>query len=244
MMMKVARALATAKYVARNVVTDLAGLPLYVVQPAAGSMLTRDMIASPGYFYPGLDLALRPQLEAAGEWQGEGVAIIVDAERLCSEALSDGDAERIITGVVLHELCHWVDRLDRPDPVRSSPDPYAMFAEFCDKLKTPPTVAPAFPPVLLGHGEEFIRLAAHAWYRAAHGGGMILRPIYLRFANDYPGLEMLDSASDYIEALGDEPELCEGIALRRIIASKPPEAFTALWNATLIKLYPPAFDAA
>src|SRR4051794_25633836 len=96
-------ALANAGRIARNIIPDLEGLPLYVVQPAVGSMMTREILSGrQGMYYSGLDHALRPQLESQGRWQGPGVCIVVDAFGCVATARDDCEAFRVVLGCVLH----------------------------------------------------------------------------------------------------------------------------------------------
>ena len=230
-------ALIAAERVARLVIPDIAARPLYIVQPAADSMMTREMIGHrTGCYFPHLDSALRPMLESEGRWQGPGVAIVVDAWTCFVLARDDYDGERAVIGTTLHELAHW---LDRPEETEVPSDQYARittaFAERAERESKPRVFSPDF----LSHGESFIRLCAHLWYRCGRGGGIYLRPRWFCFGNHYVGLEMLDSPDEYIAALGEELSECAGLPLRQLAAMEPPREFTALWDKTLERMYSP-----
>lgn len=236
------QALIVAERVARNIIPDLRGVPVYIVQPAAGLMVTREMTGCHmGLFYPGLDRALQPQLEASGRWRGPGVAIVVDAVLLFAMSEHDDNGLRAVVGSVLHELAHWADR---PEPAEPSPTPYHDFLTTVERAATPPAEPPRFSPAFLAHGESFIRLCCHLWYRAAHGGGCILRPWHLHFGNDYNGLEMLGAPATYIEALSNELRACKSFPLRTIAEMEPPAEFAALWDDVLERMFLPAHGAA
>ena len=106
----IGRSLIIAERVVRACVPDLAGRPLYILQPGR-EMLTRDMVGwRTGCYFRNLDRAFRPMLEAVGHWQGPGVGIAVDAEMIFAGAMTDDCATRAVIGITLHETAHWLDR--------------------------------------------------------------------------------------------------------------------------------------
>lgn len=241
---RITRALALAERIARNVIPDLRGVPLYLVQPGAGSLVTPKLVAGfRGLYRRGLDLTLRSMLEEEGRWNGPGVCVVVDAFMCFAVSAHDDDGLREVVGVTLHELAHW---LDMPGVAEYPSDDYSypQFVACCEERSSVACASPEYPPFFLAHGEEFIRLAAHLWYRAGHGGGMHLQPRSLAFGNSYPGLECLPSPLEIIDSLRDELELFDDFPLRRVAALPQPAEFTALWNRTLAKMFLPAPSAA
>lgn len=230
----VARAVAIAERVARACMPDLAGVPLYILQPRAGSMLTREMTCQRGgLYFPNLDVAFRNQLEADGKWRGRGVGIVVDATLLFACEPDDDDAQRAVIGSALHELAHWVDRLT---PTSEPPvDVYAAFRN----ARRPDAPRPGndpprqFSDSFLAHAENFIRLCSHLWHRARHGGGYSLRPERLHFGNAYPGLEYLPSPPEFIDALWPELTALQDLPLRSLADIPAPKPFTDLWDSVL-----------
>ena len=207
-------------------------------------MVTRHQTACrAGFYYRDLDLALRPELERTGRWKGRGIGIILDAVLCFAFAGNADDGLRKVVGAALHELCHW---LDRTEPVETHAAPFDDWLAAGERRKKMEAEPQEFPLGFIGHDDTFIRLCCHVWYRANHhrDGGCALRPRYLAFGSDYPGLEMLDSPMDYISALGDELETYEELPLRNVAASAQPPAFADLWNATLTKMFSAAETAA
>lgn len=222
----------TAERVARHIIPELAGLPIYIVAPVAGSLLTRERTGCrTGLYSADLDMALQPQLEAQGRWRGPGVAIVVDMLMLSAMSANDDDAERAIVGTTLHELAHWLDREPRTETVPDHDTAYAAFLGRCDQAAAPQTTQ--FPFALLGHSDSWQRLACHLWYRATRTC-YTLRPRYLHIGNDYQELAYLPSPGQFIDAIWDELELVPlTMPLRRLAAIKEPPEYTALWNTVL-----------
>src|SRR4051794_40564284 len=101
---KIDGALATAGRLVRAIVQDVAGRPLYLVNPKPGTMMDRKLTNYwPGMFYRDLDVALRPQLESEGRWTGRGPCIVVDADMCYATAVDDDYGMRRTLGVTLHE---------------------------------------------------------------------------------------------------------------------------------------------
>jgi hypothetical protein len=228
-------AIVHAEHLARNCVPELEGRPLYVVQPARGTMIPPGMIDAFGMYDRGLDLALQPQLEMEGRWQGRGVCIIVDAFLCFAVANDDACGARHVLGAVLHELAHW---LDMGEATEVAADHYEKLVAGCEahkaqKQEPAPCESRLFTPVAIWHGEEFTRLCCHLWHRAGHGGGCPLRPECLAFGSDYPGLEYLHRPLAYIESLGDELERCQSMPLRGVLEMEKPLEYVALWRRTI-----------
>jgi hypothetical protein len=227
------RAIATAKRVVRNVAPDFCDQPLYIIEPAPGTMLTPEMLGAAGGLYTrGLAEMLRPQLESQGRWRGPGVAIVVDAEAYFTAAGNEDDFVRYVAGVVLHEVAHWIDRLDVDVPLEPPQVRYESFVRRCEARAAVAVAGPPTPNgVFLEHGSSFTRICAHMVHRSRQIGGLPLRPVHLCFANHYPGLEMLPSPEAFIDALQSELELCEGMPLAAIAKLPPATEFDRLWSA-------------
>src|SRR4051812_21668856 len=89
--------LANAARLARSIIPDLESRPLYLVQPSAESMMTREITGTrSGLYFPNLDTALRPQLEKEGRWRGPGVCVVVDAKACYVCERDDCNAERAV----------------------------------------------------------------------------------------------------------------------------------------------------
>src|SRR3954453_3368766 len=126
-------AIATAARAARLIIPDLADTPLYVIQPCPGSLIDRHLTqCKPGLYYRNLVLAMQPQLESKGLWKGRGVGIICDAVLCYASAIDDDYGARRVMGVILHELCHW---LDAPETAAISATPLDDFRESCSEEK-------------------------------------------------------------------------------------------------------------
>ena len=232
------RSLILAERVARNAIPELAGRPLYLVEPRKGSTVTSEMIDHcMGIFYRGLDRILQPQLEAENRWQGPGIAIVVNASGYYSTALHNDDAHRAIIGTTLHELSHWLDRPEMTEAEPEERDRDTTFAAACESLAAPEAQPSRYLQAFLKHGASFIRLCCHLWYRTTHGGGCILRPFHLTFGNDYAGLSKLHSPEQYIAALHPELEACRELPLREVAAIKPPSEITALWKEDFERMF-------
>jgi len=235
-----------AKYVARNIMPDLNGRPIYVVEPHDDGMVTSAMTGHhPGLYAPNLDIALQPELEASGEWRGPGVCVLVNVKacRVSSyyrHGFNDCDVERTIIGVVLHELVHWVDRPERT----TEPAQEVAYNGFVDTSENSARRLPALmekaglshlPPALLAHCDTFQRLACHVHYRASHGGGFMLQPRDLAFGPDYKGLEFLPGPIEFINSLHDEVRGLAHLPLREVTATEQPAAFVKLWDSVLAR---------
>jgi len=224
------KAIALAERLARNVVPDLGNRPLYVVQPRDDGRISSATIGgSKGLFFPDLDSVMRPELEALGEWRGPGVCLVLDAEAFYREGLSEFETERKIVGVILHELCHWLDKPERKEIASTA----EAFNRFTEVWGSPPKRKPQFPVPLLAHPDTFQRLAVHVLYRCNHGGGYCLSPRRLAISSTYAGLEYLPDPQEFVGTLDQEVRELVDLPLREIAARKQPTAFIQLWDRVL-----------
>lgn len=208
-----------AEQLARAIIPDLRGLPLYVIVPRAGTLVTAEMLGrARGAFYSGLSDVLRPDLESAGKWQGPGPAIVTD------------DADDV--GLVLHELGHWLDV-----PLPSEPLDYPAFMAANERMHAELEAPAPVPPALWSHGDRFHRICCHLWYRASRMIGHPVRIAELCFGSDYRGLESLSAPGHYVQSLWDELQTRRGWAIRDVLALPAPDEFNQLWSADLARMF-------
>jgi hypothetical protein len=84
-------------------------------------------------------------------------------------------------------------------------------------------------PAYYGHELGFIRIALHLCHRASLAGVGIASAAICA-GHRY----RLSHASEYQEALGDEPQRCVGMLFRDIAATDPPLAFRTLWATDFV----------
>ena len=235
--------LAIAEYVARACVPELSGMKLYIVQPSPDGMVTSCMIGGrAGCYVPGLDAMLQPELERQGQWRGSGLAIIVDHESIRRTVPDPFDAERCVIGATLHEIVHWLDTPERPEPPPGTAT--ERYLEFVERCKPAPDYRASIPADFWGHGASFVRIASHVWWRLCHGGGYVMRPDFLGFGAAYEGLETLSRPIAYVTALDSEFEANRDRPLRTLASIAPPAAFVELWKTDEARIYKTAAERA
>lgn len=211
--------------IARRVIPDLGSLPLYVVpmpEGRSGKAL--------GTYHPALCQASRADLESQGRWQGEGVAVAMDLERIADSCSNRDDVERRTLGTLLHELIHWA-RDPLPLPSLDAAADLATDMAAVATLPEPETHLPRFMAMLTSHNDEFVRLSCHVTYRLSHGGGRCLAPHWLAFGSAYPGLDGLGAPHEFMETLDSELERMAGLPLATVATLPAPDHFTNLWAA-------------
>ena len=235
------RAIIIAETLARRVIPELHGVPVYIHQPTYDGRVTFDMIGNcSGMYCPNLDIVMKPELEARGEWNGRGVGVIVDGVTLLHplSGFDEYERERRVIGTVMHEIVHWCD-LPQHSYTPKSDEAYDRFRAGCEARTEPQ--ASKYPVELLTHSDSWQRLAVHIHYRCAHGGGYRLGPHHLAIGNSYKsGLEFLPSGPEFVEALYDEVRELDGVALREISAREQPIEFVRLWDRVLERFVTPA----
>lgn len=240
------RVIAIAERVARQIIPDLDGTPLYVIEPRAGGLVTPAMLGGRlGCHFPNLDLAFQPELEAQGLWRGPGACIVVRAESgwTTVNCLLDYEIERYIVGTVLHEICHHFDRPERVE-VPESNAAYQSFRVACESGPQREATLAMFPPGFFLHDESWQRLACHVLYRANYGGGFCLSAKHLAIGSTYDSLEFLPGPQQFIDALYDEVRHCADLPLRAVAALEQPAALIALWDTVLESFVVEAPEAA
>ena len=234
---------ANAERVARACIPELSGVPLYIVQPRVDGMVKSCMLGGrSGCYVKNLDAMLQPELEQQGRWHGPGAAVVVDAAQIYQTVPYPFNAERQVIGATMHELVHWIEAPERPEPTPSTAaERYLEFVEHC---KSPPECRASIPAEFWSHGDTFIRLCCHVWWRMAHGGGFVLRPDFLAFAAAYEGLETLSRPIAYVAALDCEFEPNRDLPLRALASIAPPDPFVELWKRDEAQIYQTAAERA
>jgi hypothetical protein len=233
-MFDVALGIARAKFIARAAIRDLADVPLYVITPREGTVLTRDVLGPrDGMCIRHCDAMFRHELERTGEWRGPGVAIIVDDQSSELVSLGEFDQVKWMTGLLLHELTHCLDKpAEVAAPVEIEPaQAIAALTRVTLALKET-TEGFGVSVNYRAHGPSFTRIACHVWHRAKQAGFPIA-PHWLGFGASYPGLGgLLAPPERYIEALADELDEAKSLKLRSICGFEPPDAYLKLWQAS------------
>jgi len=206
---------------------ELAGIPLYLVPQ---SILPADYFAGDHHYAfttPSLDLYLAPHIP---NYRGRGPCMVVN-DLGFTDGLDPEDLEYIVPACVLHELAHV---LDRPALFadRTGVDPNKLLFEslvIADCTRRPPRDdLPAYD----GHETGFIRIALHLCHRAELAG-VAITPAAICAGHRYG----LSHASDYQDALGDEPARFTDMRFHDIAATDPPPAFTRLWAQDFVSYH-------
>lgn len=189
------------------------------------------LLGDGGCFFPGLDLAFRPQLKASGRWEGPGIAVMVNTPAIraaYAEAGHEG-AEESIVGIALHETAH---ALDSSGLVPSKP--FEAFTAACaGTAATRQDDAPRYSRGLLAsHGARFTRIACHLWARAFAAGCRIsIDRLGIGSSYPAPGFDTLPSPVECFTALLDETQRLRSRTIEEVLATAPTAAFSALWGA-------------
>jgi hypothetical protein len=177
-----------------------------------------------GLTSPSLDLYLAPHIP---NYRGRGACLVINDIAL-AEDFDVEDLAYLVPAFVLHELAHILDR-----PVvfadRTGVDEQRIIFEglvVADATSRPPRED---LPAYFGHEAGFIRVALHLQHRAEQAG-VAIAPAALCAGSRY----CLSHASDYQDALGDEPARCADLLFRDIAATNPPPAFSQLWIQDLV----------
>ena len=176
---------------------DLGDTPLYLVRQ---STLPNGQFAGQHHYAittPSLDLYLREHIR---DYRGRGPCMLLNDLGM-AEDWDGEDLAYLVLTTTLHELAHI---LDRPALFadRSGVDPNKLQFEslvVADAIKRP---ARSELPAYYGHDDSFIRIAVHLCHRASLAGVGIASTAICA-GRRY----QLSHASDYQEALGDEPLL-------------------------------------
>lgn len=223
------------------VAPELSRRPPYVVMRGELGADLQTGRALWGCTWPLQDLALRPELEAAGRWQGRRPAILIDLRAIVHEFRGCPyrfQKRRAVwatfRGVVLHELAHILDAdADpggdaEPDDGQVDRGRLNMVAELSGSCT--PGNGPGARIPWMYHEWGFIRTALHLAHRTTARGAPVLSAEIL----DAAGYG-LSSTSRYAAALGDEPRRLADADFATIRATTPPPAFAELWRADLAR---------
>lgn len=203
---------------------DLGETPLYLVPQSS----LPDGHFADGHHYafttPSLDLYLRDYIPG---YRGRGPCSLLN-DLAMAEDWDDDNLTYLVLTSTLHELAHILDRPALFED-RTGVDPDKLLFEslvVADATRRP---ARGDLPAYHGHDASFIRIAVHLCYRASLAG-VHIAPTAICAGCRYG----LSHASDYQEALGDEPVLCSGMLFRDTAATEPPQAFRTLWATDFV----------
>jgi hypothetical protein len=225
--------------IARGCIPELQNVPLYLVQMAQAAGAFPGIGANCfGTYHPQLCRALRPQLEAQGTWQGDGVAVAIDLDSLRAEYGASSYAfPRAVAGVVLHEAIHWLLRPALPLVAVADDDAGDVAAAVASSVELPSNPLAYAAAALASHGIRFTRLACHLSHRTTVCGPFHVAPSWLMFAGCYPGLEALGEPAEYMAALETELHSRCNDSLLAIAESDLPKPFIDLWAAGARRLF-------
>jgi len=221
---KIEALVAQAESLCRKVAPiDLADRPLYIVmQSQLPDYLSRTDVCE-GYTATCLDIFLRDVIGAA--WKGRGACIVVND--LDFETMDVLDREVVVRWVVLHELAHILE-LSFPylTSLDLQPAEWKEEAQLMAESLVQQVNSNGARPSHDGHGKEFIRIALHLYHRTVALGHDIAAS-QICAGRTYG----LSRATEYLAALGDEPERMAQASFREILSAPYPEAFSRLWAA-------------
>lgn len=207
---------------------DLADTPLYIVLQ---SMLPEITGGNGCYGYTAwhLDLYLR---EFIPNYRGRGPCFVIN-DLAYQADYADEDQNYVLTGCVMHELAHV---LDRPMLVAARPNvaPQTIVMEAAETAEITNGPMDYEIPRYYGHGESFIRIVLHLCHRAERLG-VSISPARICAGPRYG----LSHADEYLEALGDEPARMIDLPIRHIHTTNPPNEFTSLWLGDLDRFHAP-----
>jgi ribosomal protein S16 len=229
--------LQVAENIGRRCIPELSGTPVYVVPMVQGRAALPGLgVESLGCYHPQLCRALRCQLESLGTWQGDGAAVAIDVDELHNLYGSSSYAfPRAVTGVLCHELIHWLLRPALPFVSLDDDDAGEVAAAIKQYNATPVDSLAFIMSLATSHGPAFTRLACHVSHRS-HFAAVTIDPHWLLFAGAYPGLEPLGDPREYLDALGAELVSRQNEPLLAIAESEPPALFHQTWVAGLQRL--------
>lgn len=206
---------------------DLGDTPLYIVPQ---SLLPAGYYEG-AYHYafttPSLDIYLADHIKP---YRGRGPCMLINDLGLV-EDIGPFDLEYMVTKIVLHELAHI---LDRPALFadRTGEDPNKLLFESLVIADTTKRNDPSDLPAFYGHGASFIRIALHLCHRATLLG-IDIPPAGICDGRRYG----ISHASDYEDALGDEPARCVDMLFREINAMEAPPEFSQLWASDYVSYH-------
>lgn len=174
---------------------------------------------------------LRPQLERAGRWRGPGGVVVVDIARIAGAARTRPPGIRrrwfrmTAYSIIVHELAHVALMAPAPEPTAGVVQmARATMAEDVDGAATR---IPESTP-WLHHELPFIRVALNLAYRARRLG-LPVDPWEVANTSSY----CLSHTSRYERALWPEIDANPHTPLAELLATEPPPAFAAVWEADI-----------
>lgn len=202
---------------------DLADAPIYVVCQSSLVGEFGRAEGCDGYTTPSLDLYLADHIPRL---RGRGPCFVVN-DIMLREDRAD-DLAYWFNAIVLHELAHVLVRSTLFED-RTGENPNKIkFEALCmgDITSRPESVV---GPAYHGHEAPFIRTVLHLRRRAEMTGTPIAPSALFNCRN-----LGLSRPERYAAALADEPRRCAGMLFRDILATKPPRAFSQLWNQDVL----------
>jgi len=211
---------------------DFNNRPLYVVsEEGRGNAL--------GFTFVGLDLVFRKHLKRRGRWNGRGPCLCVNRADLPSlvaprcRFLNRYGVQRMLKkaflGVVAHEVAHIVDAFNNWPVTEESGTPLNVLAGVAREHIHDDKPLSMMPVPFIAHEWRFIRACLHLDYRLDRlvNGGVDPAVDTLTYG--------LESGIDrYRDAIGSEPEQCDGYSLSEILATPPPTTFAKLWRHDVV----------
>lgn len=228
---------------AAQAVSDLAEQPVYAI----GTPLARVN----ALFVPGLDRMYRKEIESAGRWDGEGLGIAIDHEKIYGGSFAaahaagfdtsaaDRHARLTLAGIILHELAHGIERgQDDEECVLANGVDVARdaFRRIFVDPEQPAHIKAKAPPVEPwhhGHGLPFIRAAG-----ILHSRVIPELPLKLGHIVETESYG-LSPARFYSAAMAHDGEFSftDGTLIREIVALRPGPILAAKWRDDVFKWY-------
>jgi hypothetical protein len=210
---------ATVESLIRAIAPDVSDRPIYLLD-AQEWHVPRDVgFGVQGFTSGMLDLTMAAQLSQRGRWHGRGFATILFPDNMPT-------SPRCITGVILHELSHYLTFSDevRTCEIEADLETASAIATalFCDAENAAVVDEQRRPP-WHHHESDFARAAAHLAFRYCKRVEGAF-PWDLQFSRAYYGTcEMA-----FMRVLGPELRRMAAEPIRAVLHEAPPPEFTDL----------------
>ena len=201
--------------------SDLEGFPLYLVRQSLISAEFGNAEKCYGYTLPSAALYYRAYINP---WLGFGPCAVINDIAL-AEDFDPEDLEYATRAVVLHELAHILDRDVLCVERRDEPAEKIQFESLVVANATRQSPRSERPPYA-GHGPSFLRLVVHLSHRA-NAAGFDASPAAIFAGHRH----RLSPASQYQDALEDEPSQQINNRLRDLPSVELPSRFLEVWNS-------------
>ena len=190
-----------------------------------------------GVFCPNVDLLIR---ESTPErWQGRRRAFVISNAALGNVGLTVDQVAA--DSLMIHELCHIFQNIaaeasENPEhkPAERGSKKQAEDVRRILSLRQDDEPADDGIPEYYWHGDDFIRLLAHAAFRV-EAAGIELSDLELYHHSFYA----VSPLSWYRHALGSEPEERAHLKITAAVAGDAPEAFCERWRHDLRRNHTP-----